>query len=249
MPIFLSMRPRKQQAASDDNPYWMSFSDIMAGLLVIFILACVILLLQLIEIREKTVAAQADLMKANEVRVELLDEIADRLKKLGIDVKISDNHTVLRIPEDQLHFKTGQYAIQDEHVGSIDEIGKVLFDSITAPGRIEYLDTIFIEGHTDSRRAVKFPMGNWGLSAFRAISIWKHWTEDTDYGDQLKELRNKEGKLLFSVSGYAASRKLSQKEATEDQRRQNRRIDIRFTTRQPSIKDFDQVLELLPEKM
>lgn len=249
MPIFSAVKSRKQEVASGDNPYWISFSDIMAGLLVIFILACAILLLQLIELREKTVAAQADLMKANEVRVELLNEIADRLKKLGIEVEVSDNHTVLRIPEDQLHFKTGQYAIQSEHVSSVDGIGKVLFESITAPGRIEYLDTIFIEGHTDSRRAKKFPMGNWGLSAFRAISIWKHWTENTVYGEQLKELRNKEGKLLFSVSGYAASRRLSPVEVTKDQRRQNRRIDIRFTTRQPSIKDFDQVLELLPEKM
>jgi flagellar motor protein MotB len=221
----------------------------MAGLLVIFILACAILLLQLIELRENTIAAQKDLMKANQVRVALLDEIADRLREQGIEVEVSDNHTVIRIPEDQLFFRTGRYAIQKEHVASVHEIGKVLFESITAPERLKYLDTIFIEGHTDSRRAKKFPMGNWGLSAFRAISIWKYWTEETEYGQSLKELRNKDDKPLFSVSGYAASRRLNEDDATADERRKNRRIDIRFTTRQPSIKDFDQVLELLPEDM
>ena len=43
---------RKYQPANpvdEENPYWMSFSDIMSALLVIFILAAVALMVQLME--------------------------------------------------------------------------------------------------------------------------------------------------------------------------------------------------------
>ena len=45
------MRWRKSNEVSvdEENPYWMSFSDMMSALLVIFILAAVILILQLME--------------------------------------------------------------------------------------------------------------------------------------------------------------------------------------------------------
>lgn len=49
------MRFRKSHdvAVDEENPYWMSFSDIMSALLVIFILASVILILQLMDIQQK----------------------------------------------------------------------------------------------------------------------------------------------------------------------------------------------------
>jgi flagellar motor protein MotB len=49
---------------------------------------------------------------------------------------------------------------------------------------------------------------------------------------ELKKLKNSEGQSLFGVSGYADSRPV--KENTNDEnRRLNRRIDIRFILSQP----------------
>ena len=42
-------RTTRPVSVDEENPYWMSFSDIMSALLVIFILAAVILILQLME--------------------------------------------------------------------------------------------------------------------------------------------------------------------------------------------------------
>ena len=39
-------RSNKSASVDEENPYWMSFSDVMSGLLVIFILASVILILR-----------------------------------------------------------------------------------------------------------------------------------------------------------------------------------------------------------
>ena len=49
------MRARKStgQSVDEENPYWMSFSDIMSALLVIFILASVILMLKSLELEEQ----------------------------------------------------------------------------------------------------------------------------------------------------------------------------------------------------
>jgi flagellar motor protein MotB len=229
---------------SDDNPYWMSFSDIMAGLLVVFILACAILLLQLIEMKDKIKINITELHIANLIRREMLEEIAKKLKEQGIIVEVSDNHTIIRIPEQQLYFKTNSYELLETHRKTVSNIGKILYDSISQEQRLKMLDTIFIEGHTDSQRANRFIMGNWGLSSFRAITIWNFWTENTDYGESLKNLRNKENKPLFSVSGYADSRRLIDIEETDEQRRCNRRIDIRFTTRQPTVLQYEGVLDI-----
>lgn len=198
------------------------------------------------EIKNKAQIDMAALKQADQVRRKLIEEIAHKLKQEGVTVEISDNHTVLRIPDQQLYFKTNSAEIQPAHQKIVSEIGRVLYESIRDPKKLRYLDTIFIEGHTDSRRAKRFPMGNWGLSAFRAISVWTFWTDKTPYGNDLKALRNTHGRPLFSVSGYAASRKVEQQESTPAQRRRNRRIDIRFTTRQPSEKEYKAVLDFLP---
>ena len=244
MQIGTSFNRSTNSNVSDDNPYWMSFSDIMAGLLIVFILACAILLLQLIEMKDKVKINIAEMHIANQIRRDMLKEIEAKLKKQGIIVEVSDNHTIIRIPDQQLYFKTNSYEILDAHRDTVLNIGRILYEAISQDQRLKVLDTIFIEGHTDSRPANRFKMGNWGLSAFRAISIWNFWTENTDYGQFLKELRNRENKPLFSVSGYADSRRLIDLEETEDQRRSNRRIDIRFTTRQPNVSQYEGVLEI-----
>ena len=49
----MSFNRRGKSPVDDENPYWMSFSDIMSVLLIIFILASVVLIVQLMEIREQ----------------------------------------------------------------------------------------------------------------------------------------------------------------------------------------------------
>ena len=114
------MRFRKSHdvTVDEENPYWLSFSDIMSALLVIFSLASVILILQLIEIQEVLEQRQVEfeqelveLKKAEQVRRTILDEAIEALRKRGIKVEVSENHTVLSIPNDLLGFDTGAYDI------------------------------------------------------------------------------------------------------------------------------------------
>lgn len=242
------MRWRKSNTAAvdEENPYWMSFSDIMSALLVIFILASVILILQLME-RQKDFDQQVSLLeKAEQVRRTILEEAVEELRQRGIKVEVSENHTVLRIPNELLGFDTGAYELQPRYQPTALEIGEVINRVISREDRVNYLDTIFIEGHTDNRPFPGFMgKGNWGLSTFRAISLWQFWSTELPESERLNRLSNQDGDPLFSVSGYGETRPVSKQQASEEDYRLNRRIDIRFTIRRPLSADYEGVRELL----
>jgi flagellar motor protein MotB len=241
------MRWNRPPAAQvdEENPYWMSFSDIMSALLVIFILASVILILQLME-RQKDFNQKVSLLeKAEQVRKTILDEAADELQRRGIKVEVSENHTVLRIPNDLLGFDTGAFELQPKYAPTAMEIGEVLDSVISREDRLNYLDTIFVEGHTDNRPFPGFIKGNWGLSTVRAISLWQFWDEALPENKRLSRMTNQDGDPLFSVSGYGATRPVNNVQVTEEDYRENRRIDIRFTIRRPASADYEGVRDLL----
>ncbi|MBN0126642.1 OmpA family protein, partial [Pseudomonas aeruginosa] len=168
--------------------------------------------------------------------------------KRGIKVEVSENHTVLSIPNDLLGFDTGAYDIHAAYQARALEIGKVINEVISREDRVEFLDTIFIEGHTDNRPLQGFMgKGNWGLSTFRAISLWQFWGSALSPDEQLARLKNKDGKPLFSGSGYGETRPVLVDQQTEDDFKRNRRIDIRFTIRLPDSAQYEQVRERLEE--
>lgn len=230
----------------EENPYWISFSDIMAGILVVFILASLALILELMETKDRVDLSIEKIYKAEQVRRSVLREIQEELKQQNILVEVSDNESVLRIPEKLLSFESDKHriplskAVQD----TVYQIGKVIYERIIFEDRWQYLDTVFVEGHTDTRRSYR-EMGNWGLSAYRAISVWNYWEDNLPEEMRLENLVNHSGEKLFSVSGYAATRPATEQQTTEEEFRKNRRIDIRFTVKKPSKEDFERASKLV----
>jgi flagellar motor protein MotB len=231
---------RGNSNVDEENPYWMSFSDLMSALLVIFILATVALIIELTQKSEKIEASIQELQRAEEARRNILLDIKEELAKQNIHVEIVENDTVLRIPESTLSFESAKDTLpEDEKTQTeVAAIGDALHKAITKQERWKYLDTVFVEGHTDSVNIGYRGKGNWGLSTDRAVSIWKLWQEKNTLMPKLNELTNFNGQLLFSVSGYADTRRIDLVEQSEAQRARNRRIDIRFTVKKPKLEDY-----------
>ena len=235
----------------EENPYWISFSDLMSALLVIFILAVVALIIQVTQTQQKITEDISELQNAERARRDILYEVREKLAKQNIEVLLADNDTVLRIPEKTLAFDSNSADIPSslEVRKSIVVIGEVLYSAIYRPfnnekdgkRRFDYLDTVFIEGHTDSL-PTKRKRGNWGLSVDRAISLWKYWEEEFAGTSSFGDLTNAYGRKLFSVSGYASTRRANEIEKTKAHRRANRRIDIRFTVKRPSISQLKDIV-------
>ncbi|MAD44384.1 MAG: chemotaxis protein MotB [Oceanospirillaceae bacterium] len=240
------MKVFRRTAASvdEENPYWMSFSDIMAGLLILFVLACAVLVLNLTQKQQDFDKSIQELKQADTVRRTILHEIKEKLEKKGITVIVNENDSIVSISSDLLGFASRDYSIREQYQNTALDIGQVLGDVIRKEGRSEYLDTVFIEGHTDVLPTSFFGnKGNWGLSAYRAISLWQFWNEKLKSNQRLDILKNHAGHFLFSVSGYGKTRPVTETQQTEDERKENRRIDIRFTIRHPDLKDFEKVKE------
>jgi flagellar motor protein MotB len=243
---------KKTPKVDEENPYWISFSDLMSALLIIFILAAVALVIELTQQRQKIEQDITELQHAEQARRDILHEVRDELAKYDIEVMITDNDTVLRIPENTLAFESNSVMIPSsgDSRESISTVGYVLHQAIFRPfnadkdakRRFDYLDTVFIEGHTDSL-PTKRKMGNWGLSADRAISLWNFWESELSVTPSFGDLTNAFGNKLFSVSGYAATRRVNKIEETKADRRANRRIDIRFTVKRPSISQLEDIIE------
>jgi len=241
------LHTRNNGHIDEENPYWISFSDIMAGLLVIFILAAMALIIELQKKQDDFDNSIEELRKSLQVKKSIVIDIKEELEKKNIPVIISENDSVIRIPEEVLTFKQSRFDLPEDehHQNSALEVGRVLYGAIAKDDRWRYLDTIFIEGHTDSvpfhNRKIK---GNWGLSTFRAISVWDHWRSNLPDDMQLTSLRNHEGKNLFSMSGYAETRPnpdtFNLTDVT-DIHKKNRRIDIRFTTKRPTLEEYESV--------
>lgn len=252
----MRLRRAHHTLAEDENPYWMSFSDIMSGLLVIFILASTALMLQLMEIKEELRQRQhrfekeiIELKQAEEVRRTILHEAVEALRQRGIRVEISQNNTVMSIPNELLGFNTAAYEIGAAFRAPAREIGEVLNAVIARDNRTHFLDTVFVEGHTDNRPINGFMgKGNWGLSTFRAISLWQFWEQTLPADMRLSRLHNADGVPLFSVSGYAETRPAIQQQFKEEDFRRNRRIDIRFTIRRPDSNEYEEVRDRLEQE-
>ena len=276
----------------EENPFLLSFSDLMASLLAIFILALVVMMIQLhkqkltLEEDRKNIVSleqHEKILKENERLRALIDElraglkeiqtiqkkvmdalegvgssrekqlaymletIQQDLKKQGIDVLIAENGTVLRIPEKALSFELSRYRIQDQYNLAADAIGSSLLNALGKRENREILDTVFIEGHTDAVPN-RQEMGNWGLSTYRAISLWLHWTESPGRHAALKNLMSTVNEAshierpLISTSGYAATRpadlsRVGNLQTIQTGNAADRRIDIRFTLASTKKKD------------
>lgn len=160
-------------------------------------------------------------------RFELLNEIQKGLADKKIRVEVSRTGDVIHISEDNLNFDLGKYDIADRFKPTMQAIGSEVSKRLQSPAG-SIIDTVFVEGHTDNVPNSR-EMGNWGLSSYRAISLWQFWNACPAPAGQLPNLKNADQQAMFSVTGYGETRplKVFPPGSSEDQRI-NRRIDLRF---------------------
>jgi hypothetical protein len=100
------------------------------------------------------------------------------------------------------------------------------------------VETVFIEGHTDTTGLDK---DNWDLSARRAANTY---LELTTVSPQLRQIRNRSNQEILSISGYSSARPIdpASNSAAWDK---NRRIDLRFVMDAEATAGLEQIQVLL----
>lgn len=248
----LIRRSVEEDTGSDDGHYYISISDLMTSLLFIFILILSYVMLSFVK-KEDELSNEIKKIEQNiEYRGELLQELQEELLGKDISIEIDKENGNMRLKADLL-FKSGAAAISAEGKRQIGEIAQLFMIKMIEEKYKMAIDTIFIEGHTDSipirvSNKCRSQWSNKELSAQRAINTYSHMLLITD--DKIHTLKNKKEKHLLSYSGYAATRPLCNEEATITAtpqerklcRSKNRRIEFYFTVNTPDIKKMKEHL-------
>jgi len=200
----------------DDSGYMMSISDLMSGLVFIFIIALVYFVVHFKSVNKS-------LASRNETRTQILTEIEHRIKEKDLDknleIEVNAKNGVIHIRDksDKMLFKSGKAEPEGNGRIVLEGLSDLLRSIVPcytpknfqACGLPESqrplpinrkLETIFIEGHTD-----RYPIhnsqfsDNWELSVQRAIEVYRILIGKNEY---LEQIKNESGFPVFSVSGY-----------------------------------------------
>ena len=268
--MILFKRHHDDNNGSDEGHYYISISDLMTSLLFIFILILTYVMLSFVvkedvltveikkveekveELEKKKDILSDEIKKIEqniEYRGELLQDLQEELLGQDINVEIDKENGNMRLKSDLL-FGSGSADISMEGKRQIGEIAKLLILKMIEDKYKMAIDTIFIEGHTDTvpiniSRSYRGQWSNKELSAQRAINTYSEMLMATD--NRINELKNKKGKHLLSYSGYASTRQLCAENELEQIdmpasnelklcRSKNRRIEFYFTVNTPDVK-------------
>lgn len=141
----------------DETGTWLSISDLMAGLLMVFALLLIVALAQLFEFQEQS--------KSN--RIIIIEQLQKGLEAVGIESHIDSKGTLSLV--EGLQFEHGSAEInangQEFLKKLIPVYSQAIFQNVDTAEEVNYL---IIEGHADKNEAEKHSMS---LSIRRAESV------------------------------------------------------------------------------
>lgn len=248
----------------EDDSYLVSLSDLIIGLLFIFIIILMSFALklkiaeansaiakkehvqqteELIIIREYTKQVTDNLTKDRERRNKMLKEIKQLLEQEGIKVELDLKQGIMHLPESLL-FKRGEWRFGENGIRAINILANTLTRII--PCYLIYygsryqcseVSPIDIDTVLIEGHTDNLPFDNWKLSYDRAKNTYTRLLESNQI---LKTFKNSRHEDLFSLSAYADSRPV-ESNASEEGRQNNRRIDLRFLLAAPGENEIEQV--------
>ncbi|MGF1760076.1 OmpA family protein [Photobacterium sagamiensis] len=254
----------KMFKGNEESSYIMSVSDIMAGLMYIFIITLAIFVIDfLVAFREyeqkleQLTQVLNKLDENNKMRGQMLTDMQEAMAQKSVEVEIDQEHGVLRLNENAIRFDTGSASLNDIQMNRLAVVSEVLAEILPCyslnqpdngmclPETKGKLDSVFVEGHTDNvpivgRLALRYK-DNWALSTDRAMFTYRAVTESQSL---LAEMLNSNYLPVISVSGYGEGRPVpghSYDVPTNDPI--NRRIDFRFIMTPPSLTETQAALE------
>ena len=261
----MSSREGNNPFEDDSAGYMMAVSDIMSGLLFVFVITLMAFVLNFQQAQEEARSEQQALDEdqdslrvlvraysgIEDLRAQMLRKVERMLERQNLEVTVDYDQGVLRLDERAIDFETGSAVLDERARDNASDIATVLgavvpcytdlsTREVQAHGCEEQtlgtLEAVFIEGHTET-----MPMWEGGvdknleLSTNRAITTYR---EFSTVSPELTDLTNSEEQRVFSVAGYGDSRPLSGRDyevPTSDEK--NRRIDLRFIMEPPEVSD------------
>ncbi len=221
----------------EEENYFVSMTDMMVGLIFIFIILLMYYALQFRDVTDQ-------LAGADQTRTEVLEQLQRSLRQRGVIVDIDPDNGVLRLPNAIL-FDSARAELKPDGRIAVGHLAEVLAAILpcytdgrprapTCPDARHRIESVYVEGHTDRNAMAGGGLlrDNWDLSVVRATNTYRALIEAQEPLRNLCTQRGGECEPVLSVSGYGPQRPVD-RAATLAADQANRRIDLRLIMATP----------------
>ena len=245
----LFRRQSKPRRSDRQVSYWISFSDLMAGLLLVFILLLIGSLIisrgqleqqeaELRETMEELEALDANVAEILGVRATIIERLRDQFEDTDAEIRFDDATGAIQLGSGIL-FDEGSARLSGQGQKTLEQFIPMYFDALLGNDELrEHVGQIVFEGHTNSNFSgsddpAEAYLFNLQLSQDRAYEAMEYVI-----ANQLGDKYN--AKELLAAVGYSSSRLLyKESDPTVEDTERSRRIEIRFR-----LKDEEAMEEL-----
>ena len=207
----------KRRGDEAEKPFWISFSDLMSALMVLFLVVMTVALLSVTQALRDAQKAAAERQKDIS---EIMERLADKARKFP-QVNVSEERMTIDFGKVG-QFTSGSDALSSEAIDQLRAfVPQVLEEARTELGR-KWFKRVIVEGFTDTDGSYLF---NLDLSLRRAERVvCTLLTPGTAGGPSLVDTDMEQVRRLFMVGGFSFN---SAKLSKDESRRVELRLDFR----------------------
>jgi outer membrane protein OmpA-like peptidoglycan-associated protein len=196
------------QKKKADDP-WISFSDLMTGLMVIFLFIAISYIL---EVKKKQKERDDLFTEFKETKEKLYHELDSAFRADFLDWKVElDKDLSIKFTNPEVLFESGQTTIRPYFSKILDHFLPRYFAIVMQEKYRDKIAEIRIEGHTDTEAAVRFDrdpyVGNIILSQLRSAQVLKYF-RNMDYYKSLTKQNEQRLQFWLTANGLSYGRTL-----------------------------------------
>lgn len=252
------MAYKKNRAEDEETTYWLSYSDMMAALLLTFVLIISFTMLQskkqyeqkeqelieqqkIVVEQQEVVAEQQAVMEQQQerldkligVRSDLIEALKDEFDDTDLKVSVDPQTGAITFDSSVL-FDFNKFELKNSGKDFLKQFLPRYLSVLLSSDYNEYISEIIIEGHTDTQGEY---LMNLELSQKRALSVASFCLDDA--GDVLPSEDIHELRSIVTANGRSYSNPIYNVDGTVNMD-ESRRVEFKFR-----LKDEDMVNEMI----
>jgi outer membrane protein OmpA-like peptidoglycan-associated protein len=192
--MFARVVLRRGGKVEGESPFWISFSDLMSALMVLFL---VVMSVTLVAVTQSIDAATRASIERSAAINKIMAMIATDPKSAGIGVDQQNYRIDLG---KEVHFDSNSYAISDAAGQFLRSYIPVILKTKDTPEGKRWMRSVVIEGFTDEDGTYLY---NLQLSLDRSRSVVCSLFQTSSLGDTLTQDQLRTVEELFLVGGYS----------------------------------------------
>lgn len=207
---------KKKRRIEEGNGYWISFSDLMSGVLIIFML---LFIYKILDYQNNIESKEAMIESLSSTRAQIITMLQEEFEKEDIDILIDPKTGAIRLSEAIL-FDYGRNELKEEGKSFLQKFIPIYVRILFSDEKIKsQVSQIIIEGHTDDSGDYIY---NLKLSQERALSVVEYLIGDGFNYDYKNDLQ-----YNLTANGRSFSELITNEDSTVNADA-SRRVEIKF---------------------